>query len=120
MGPTWLRSAAFFRYDLRALRRGWSLARPRGLRAAARRSDFRPVALTGAGFSADLPVTVTRAESRNVLAKLPGKTRPDEVVMYGAHWDAYGEGAPDAQGRRIRPGANDDALGTAGVGELAA
>ena len=35
--------------------------------------------------------------------------------MYGAHWDAYGEGAPDAQGRRIRPGANDDALGTAGV-----
>jgi Zn-dependent M28 family amino/carboxypeptidase len=85
------------------------------LRAAARRSDFRPVALTGAGFSADLPVTVTRAESRNVLAKLPGRTRPDEVVMYGAHWDAYGEGAPDAQGRRIRPGANDDALGTAGV-----
>ena len=84
-------------------------------RAAARRSDFKPVALKGEGFSADLPVTFTRAESRNVLAKLPGRTRPDEVVMYGAHWDAYGEGAPDAQGRRIRPGANDDALGTAGV-----
>ncbi|MFD1787022.1 M28 family peptidase [Sphingomonas floccifaciens] len=84
-------------------------------RAAARRSGFKPVALTGAGFSADLPVTVVRAESRNVLAKLPGRSRPVEVVMYGAHWDAYGEGAPDAQGRRIRPGANDDALGTAGV-----
>jgi len=84
-------------------------------RAAARRSDFRPVELKGAGFSADLPVTVVRAESRNVLARLPGRTRPDEVVMYGAHWDAYGDGAPDAQGRRIRPGANDDALGTAGV-----
>ncbi len=85
------------------------------LRVAARRSDFRPVPLKGEGFSADLPVTVTRTTSRNVLAKLPGRTRPDEVVMYGAHWDAYGEGAPDAQGRRIRPGANDDALGTAGV-----
>jgi Zn-dependent M28 family amino/carboxypeptidase len=84
-------------------------------RAAARRSDFRPVALKGEGFSADLPVTVVRAQSRNVLAKLPGTMRPDEVVMYGAHWDAYGEGAPDAEGRRIRPGANDDALGTAGV-----
>jgi Zn-dependent M28 family amino/carboxypeptidase len=84
-------------------------------RAAARRSDFHPVVLKGDGFSADLPVTVVRAESRNVLAKLPGRTRPDEVVMYGAHWDAYGEGAPDAQGRHIRPGANDDALGTAGV-----
>ena len=84
-------------------------------RIAARRSDFRPVVLKGEGFSAALPVTTTRAESRNVLAKLPGRARPDEVVMYGAHWDAYGEGAPDAQGRRIRPGANDDALGTAGV-----
>ncbi|MEP9400472.1 M28 family peptidase [Sphingomonas silueang] len=91
---------------------GLDLAR---LRAAARRADFRPVTLKGEGFSADLPVEVTRATSRNVLAKLPGRSRPDEVVMYGAHWDAYGEGAPDAQGRRIRPGANDDALGTAGV-----
>ena len=85
------------------------------LRMAARRLDFRPVTLRGEGFSADLPVRVTRTTSRNVLAKLPGRSRPDEVVMYGAHWDAYGEGPPDAQGRRIRPGANDDALGTAGV-----
>lgn len=85
------------------------------LRTAARQSNFRPIVLKGDGFSADLPVDVNRATSRNVLAKLPGNTRPDEVVMYGAHWDAYGEGAPDAQGRRIRPGANDDALGTAGV-----
>jgi len=89
------------------------------LRKAARRSDFRPVPLPGTGFSADLPVAVTRAESRNVLAKLPGTSRPGEVVMYGAHWDAYGVGAPDAQGRTIRPGANDDALGVAGVLEIA-
>jgi Zn-dependent M28 family amino/carboxypeptidase len=85
------------------------------LRRAARRADFRPVALTGTGLDADFPVAMTRAESRNVLAKLVGRTRPGEVVMYGAHWDAYGEGKPDADGRRIRPGANDDALGTAGV-----
>ncbi len=85
------------------------------LRKAARRADFRPVALQGAGFSADLPVTVTRAESRNVIAKLTGRTRPDETIIYGAHWDAYGIGAPDDAGRRVRPGANDDALGTAGV-----
>ncbi len=88
------------------------------LRKAARRSDFRPVVLKQA-FSVDLPVRYDTAESRNVLAKLPGKTRPDEVVMFGAHWDAYGIGAPDAQGRTIRPGANDDALGVAGVLELA-
>jgi len=88
-------------------------------RARARRADFRPVELKGQAFSADLPVTTVRAESRNVLARLPGKTHPDEVVMFGAHWDAYGRGAPDSQGRVIRPGANDDALGVAGVLELA-
>ncbi|WP_107045578.1 M28 family metallopeptidase [Sphingomonas sp. STIS6.2] len=88
------------------------------LRKAARRSDFRPVALKQR-FTTDLPVRHDTAESRNVLAMLPGKTRPDEVVMFGAHWDAYGVGAPDAQGRTIRPGANDDALGVAGVLGLA-
>ena len=88
------------------------------LRAAARRSDFRPVALKTA-FTADLPVTHDRVESRNVLAKLTGTRHPDEIVMLGAHWDAYGIGKPDAQGRTIRPGANDDALGAAGVLEMA-
>ncbi len=88
------------------------------LRTAARRSDFRPVALKQA-FTTDLPVKHDTAVSQNVLAKLPGKTHPDEVVMFGAHWDAYGIGAPDVQGRTIRPGANDDGLGVAGVLELA-
>ena len=64
-------------------------------------------------------MTATLAESRNVLAKIPGSKRPDETIMFAAHWDAYGIGPPDAQGRKIRPGANDDALGIAGVLELA-
>jgi Zn-dependent M28 family amino/carboxypeptidase len=88
-------------------------------RVAARRADFRPVAMKDASLSADLPVSVTRATSRNVLAKLPGTTHGDEVVMFGAHWDAYGIGKPDAEGRTIRPGANDDGLGVAGLLEIA-
>ncbi|WP_277984554.1 M28 family metallopeptidase [Sphingomonas faeni] len=88
------------------------------LRKAARRSDFRPVALKQA-FTTDLPVKHDTAVSQNVLAKLPGTKHADEVVMFGAHWDAYGIGAPDAQGRTIRPGANDDGLGVAGVLDLA-
>ncbi len=108
----WIEGAAAIRLFAES---GQDLA---ALRKAARRSDFRPVVLKQA-FSVDLPVRHDTAESRNVLAKLPGKTRPDEVVMFGAHWDAYGIGAPDAQGRTIRPGANDDALGVAGVLELA-
>jgi Zn-dependent M28 family amino/carboxypeptidase len=57
--------------------------------------------------------------SQNILARLPGTTRAAETIMVSAHWDAYGQGEPDAQGRTVRPGANDDALGVAGVLELA-
>ena len=39
--------------------------------------------------------------------------------MFGAHWDAFGVGAADSQGRTIRHGANDDGIGVAGVLELA-
>jgi Zn-dependent M28 family amino/carboxypeptidase len=86
---------------------------------AARTAGFHPVALGKARFSADAKVAVTRVQSHNVLAKLTGAKRPQETVMYGAHWDAYGLGPPDAQGRTIRPGANDDGLGVAGVLEIA-
>jgi len=88
------------------------------LRVQARRRDFRPVELDAA-LTAAMPVELTHAASRNVLARLPGSRYPDETVMFAAHWDAYGVGAPDAEGRTVRPGANDDALGTAGVLELA-
>lgn len=89
------------------------------LRTAARRSDFRPTELKGARFSADLPVTSVQTQSRNVLAKITGSERPEETIMFAAHWDAFGVGTPDAQGRTVRAGANDDALGVAGVLELA-
>ena len=88
------------------------------LRVAARRKDFKPIDL-GASFDAAVPVTQAVVQSQNVLAKIPGTKRPDEVVMYGAHWDAYGEGPPDEQGRIYRAGANDDALGVAGLFEIA-
>jgi Zn-dependent M28 family amino/carboxypeptidase len=88
------------------------------LRVAARRKDFKPVDL-GTSFNASIPVTQAVVQSQNVLGKIPGTKRPDEVVMYGAHWDAYGEGAPDEAGRIYRAGANDDALGVAGLFEIA-
>ena len=88
-------------------------------RKRARRADFRPVELRGQRLRADFAVTTERARSRNILAKVTGRTHPDEVVMFGAHWDAYGVGPADAQGRTIRPGANDDALGVAAVLEAA-
>ena len=85
----------------------------------ARHADFRPIELKTATFSADYKNTFTRLESRNVIAALPGAKRPDETILYAAHWDAYGIGPADATGATIRPGAVDDAVGVAGVIETA-
>jgi Zn-dependent M28 family amino/carboxypeptidase len=90
-----------------------------GLRVRARDPDFQAFELDGVTFHTDLDVTVEAIDSNNVLARLPGTTRPNETIMVSAHWDAYGLGEPDAEGHQVRPGANDDALGTAGVLELA-
>ncbi len=87
------------------------------LKRRARTAEFQPVDL-GATFSANVPVTLARLQSRNVLAKLTGRERPEESVQFAAHWDSFGMGPPDAQGRRIRPGAVDDALGVAAVIEI--
>ena len=80
----------------------------------ARTTAFRPIDLK-ASFSADIPVTLAHITSHNVLGKLTGSKYPNETISYGGHWDAYGIGPPDAQGRTIRPGAADDALGLAAM-----
>ncbi len=88
-------------------------------RKAARRADFQPLRLKDASFSVDIPVTHEVVLSHNVLARIRGSERPDEVVFYGAHWDAYGKGPADARGKVFRAGANDDALGVAALLEIA-
>ncbi|RYF92248.1 MAG: M20/M25/M40 family metallo-hydrolase [Caulobacteraceae bacterium] len=90
------------------------------LKVQARTAGFKPVELKAARFSADLAVEHTSVESRNVIGKLTGAKRPDETVAYAGHWDAYGlADKPDAAGRRMRPGALDDAIGIAGLFEIA-
>ena len=84
----------------------------------ARTGAFKPIDLK-ANFSADMPVTLARITSHNVLGKLTGSKYPDETVSYGGHWDAFGIGPADAQGRTIKPGAADDALGLAAMIENA-
>jgi Zn-dependent M28 family amino/carboxypeptidase len=84
----------------------------------ARTAEFRPIDL-GATFSAAFDVDTRRVESHNILGKITGSKWPDETVWFASHWDAYGLGAPDAQGKRVRPGALDDASGVAGTIELA-
>lgn len=89
------------------------------LKVQARSRDFQPVALTGAAFSTEFDVATNQVTSHNVIARLPGATRPDETVLYTAHWDHIGMGEPDETGDRIFNGAVDNASGTAGLLELA-
>jgi Zn-dependent M28 family amino/carboxypeptidase len=95
---------------------GLDLAEQRRL---ARHDDFSAFVVPNASLTANFDVTLETVNSQNVLARLPGGERAGETLMVSSHWDAFGLGAPDAQGRTVRPGANDDALGTAGVIELA-
>lgn len=54
-----------------------------------------------------------------MLALLPGSERPDEYVIYTAHWDHFGKSADPAMDDPIFNGAFDNATGTAGLIELA-
>jgi hypothetical protein len=54
----------------------------------------------------------------NVVGMLPGKTKPDEFVVFSGHYDHIGIEAPVA-GDSIANGADDDASGTTAVIELA-
>jgi Zn-dependent M28 family amino/carboxypeptidase len=89
------------------------------LKQGARGSAFAPVELQDAFFSADFPLAHSRVDSHNVVGKITGRRHPTESIMIGGHWDAYGEGAPDADGLRFRAGALDDAIGIAGAIEIA-
>jgi Zn-dependent M28 family amino/carboxypeptidase len=89
------------------------------LKRRARDPAFRAFALPDATLSAAGELVATDVTSHNVIARLPGASRPDEYVLYGAHWDANGRNGPDARGDRIRNGAVDNATGTAEVLEIA-
>ena len=88
------------------------------LKAAARTPGFKAIPLKLA-LSADFDVAARRVTSHNVVAILSGHARSEEVIVYGAHWDANGKGAPDAGGDDIRNGAVDNATGTAELLEVA-
>lgn len=70
-------------------------------------------------LSTSMKVQATYNKSYNVIGKITGTKRPDEVIIYTAHWDHLGIGRPDATGDSIYNGALDNASGTAGLLELA-
>lgn len=87
------------------------------LRADANKRGFKAVPLP-AKMSVDLKSTSTEKQSRNVIGILPGSEKPDEAVVYMAHWDHLGK-HPDETGDNIYNGAVDNATGVAGILEIA-
>ncbi|HUD95201.1 M28 family metallopeptidase [Sphingobium sp.] len=87
--------------------------------AAAKQKGFKAVPLTGVTANVSFDNELRKHSSKNVVALLPGKTRPDEYVLYSAHWDHLGhcQAAPD--GDDICNGAVDNATGTAALVALA-
>jgi Zn-dependent M28 family amino/carboxypeptidase len=87
------------------------------LSAAAKRKGFKAVPL---GLKANLSFdnTIRRTASKNVVGILPGKTRPNDYVLYSAHWDHLGRCEP-VKGDDICNGALDNASGSAALIALA-
>jgi Zn-dependent M28 family amino/carboxypeptidase len=58
-------------------------------------------------------------KSHNVIGKITGSKRPNEYIIYTAHWDHLGIGKADEKGDSIYNGAMDNASATAGLIEIA-
>jgi Zn-dependent M28 family amino/carboxypeptidase len=89
------------------------------LKKQASTKDFTPVPL-GLTASIRLKNKLRTMASQNVVAKLEGSDPQlkNEYVVYTAHWDHLGVG-PAVDGDRIYNGAVDNAVGTAGIVEIA-
>ncbi|WP_409425517.1 M28 family metallopeptidase [Pseudoalteromonas sp. RW-H-Ap-1] len=62
--------------------------------------------------------TIKKSVSYNFIATLPGSEKPEEHVIYSAHWDHLGTDKT-RKGDQIYNGAHDNATGTAGMIEVA-
>lgn len=87
------------------------------LSAAAKKKGFKAVPL-GLKVSLSFETDIKHLVSKNVVGVLPGTARPDEYVLYSAHWDHLGICEP-VNGDNICNGALDNATGTAGLVALA-
>jgi Zn-dependent M28 family amino/carboxypeptidase len=83
-------------------------------RAMARKKDFKAIPLK-LNTTLTVHTKLKYSTSHNVIAILKGSSRPDECILYTAHWDHLGIGKPDAKGDSIYNGAVDNASGVAAV-----
>jgi Zn-dependent M28 family amino/carboxypeptidase len=80
--------------------------------------EFQPQLLKDASLSAEYAIDRQVIVSKNVVGRVEGRKHPGETVIYSAHWDHLGVGAPDAKGDRIYNGAVDNGTGLAALIEM--
>lgn len=86
----------------------------------ARQADargFKAVPLD-AKASIHLQSTITHSLSNNVIGMVKGSEKPDEAIVYTAHWDHLGHD-PSLKGHQIYNGAVDNGTGIAALLEIA-
>lgn len=80
------------------------------MKAAALKPGFKARPLGDLRAEIQVKSSIRPIDSHNVIAVVPGGERPDEYVIYTAHWDHLGR-----EGDDIFNGAVDNASGTAGL-----
>ncbi|QEC41416.1 M28 family metallopeptidase [Pseudobacter ginsenosidimutans] len=88
------------------------------LLAKADQRGFKAVPLNEQ-LTTSISVQADYNKSHNVIGKITGAKRPNEYIIYTAHWDHLGVGKADEKGDSIYNGAMDNASATAGLIEIA-
>ncbi len=80
---------------------------------------FKPFIIRGLELNSDIYNTVNYFKSHNIAAVKKGTTKPDEYILFTAHWDHIGIKEDDLSGNdNIYNGAVDNATGVAALLEL--
>ena len=87
------------------------------MKAKALQPDFRAIPLN-AKASISIKNNLREIDSNNVIGFIPGSKKPDEAVIYMAHWDHFGLDFSRSDDK-IFNGAQDNAGGIAGLLALA-
>lgn len=88
------------------------------LQSTARQPGFKGLDLA-LKVSTAMQVRSVFNKTYNVIAKITGSEKPDEYIVYSAHWDHLGIGKPNDAGDSIYNGALDNAGGVASMMEIA-
>ena len=89
------------------------------VKLAANRRGFKGAPLGQLTVSATMHSSVSRITTRNIVGVVEGRTRPDEYLLYTAHWDHLGV-KPDLPGAdKIYNGAIDNGIGVSSILEIA-